>query len=141
VMTAAEYQKVKSISLWAPLFDTKQWEEKWNYCMKKDTPQELRDQMLVIDGQQGGEKFFKEFFTINLEKPLGKLKNIPLLHIHGVKDDTISIKQAEYYEQARKSALAPTEFIKLPTADHHFADPDDQQKAIQETVKWFKSTL
>lgn len=141
LLSAENYPKVKSLALWAPLFNTNQWAEKWRFFNEKDTPQYVRDQMLNIDGQQGSKEFFTEFFALNLERPLQVLKNKPLLHIHGVKDTTIDLHHADLYQQFRNDAPALSKFIRLPEGDHDFAHREDQQLAIKETVEWFKNTL
>lgn len=141
LMTAHENTKIKSLALWAPLYNTHQWQEKWQYYNDENTPEHVRELMLRIDGQMGSFKFFDEFFKINLEPKLDFLQNIPLLHIHGVKDSTIGIHHADLYQEKRKNAYAPTKFIRLNDADHDFANRDDQIKAITETVEWFKTTL
>lgn len=141
IMTAFEHKNVKSLALWAPLFNTIQWREKWHYFNDASTPTHIREQMLSVDGQQGSVEFFEEFFKIDLGPKLDGLQNVPLLHIHGVKDQTIDIHHADLYEQMRNHALAATKFIRLPNADHDFANRQDQLKAIRETTEWFKQTL
>ena len=66
---------------------------------------------------------------------------MPLLHIHGEKDTTIDSKHHEGYINGRQNASALTKTITLPNADHDFSDPEDQQRAIEETTQWFKETL
>lgn len=141
LMAAHHYKKIKSIALWAPLYDTDQWQKKWQYFNKENIPDYERELLLSIDGQLGSRKFFDEFFKIDLEPDLDFLQNIPLLHIHGEKDMTIDINHAEKYQAKRKHAQASTKFIRLADADHDFAHRQDQLTAIEETVKWFKSTL
>lgn len=141
LMAAHEYKKVNSLALWAPLYDTYQWREKWHFFNDVNTPQHVREQMLSIDGQMGSYEFFDEFFKIDLEPNLDFLQNVPLLHIHGEKDITIDIHHADLYEAKRRNAEAPSKFIRLPDADHDFVNRHDQLKAISETVEWFKTTL
>lgn len=141
LMAAEEYKKIKSLTLWAPLYNTHQWLEKWRYYNDKSTPHHERELMLSIDGQLGSFEFFDDFFKIDLEPTLDFLQDVPLLHIHGAKDSTINIHHADLYEEKRNKASAPSKFIRLPDADHDFAHRRDQVQAITETVDWFKSTL
>lgn len=141
LMAAEDYKKIRSLALWAPMYNTNQWREKWRYFNETETPEHVREQMLSVDGQLGSVEFFKEFFQINLESKLDLLQNVPLLHIHGTKDDIIDIHHADLYENKRSQAQAATKFIRLPGADHDFANRPDQIKAISETVEWFKETL
>lgn len=141
LMAAHQCKTVKSIVLWAPLYDTEQWQKKWQYFNEESTSDYERELLLSIDGQLGNLKFFDEFFKLDLENDLDFLQNIPLLHVHGTKDATIDIQHAEKYKQKRKHSHAPTKFIRLDEADHDFAKRQDQLRAIDETVKWFKTTL
>lgn len=141
LMAAHEYKKIKSLALWAPLYNTEQWHAKWRYFNDENTPSHVRDLMLSIDGQLGSFEFFDEFFKIDLKPKLDALQHIPLLHIHGTKDTVIDFHHADLYKKERSKAEAQTKFVKLEAADHDFAARHDQLKAIAETVDWFKNTL
>lgn len=141
LLAANDYKKIKSLALWAPLYNTDQWHEKWRLYHEKSTPKHMRDNLLSINGQMGSFEFFDEFFKINLEPKLDFLQSVPLLHIHGTKDRTIDIHHADLYKEKRKTAKALSKFIRLSEADHDFADRQDQIKAIAETVDWFKTSL
>lgn len=141
IWAATDYKNAKSLALWAPLFNTHQWQQQWQLFNEKSTPQHVKDQMLSVDGQMGSYEFFDEFFKLDLDSKLKMLHHVPLLHIHGIKDSTIGIHHADMYEDSRKKSMAPSKFIRLPEADHNFVNPSDQLKAIAETVDWFKHTL
>lgn len=141
LMTAYEFKKIKSLALWAPLYDTLQWQEKWRHFNDKNTPKHIQDMLLSVDGQKGSSKFFDEFFKINLETKLDFLHDTPLLHIHGVKDSIIDIHHADSYKMKRQAATAPSEFIRLENGDHDFSESEDQLVAIRGTVNWFHKTL
>lgn len=141
ITIATDYKFAKSLALWAPLFNTHQWQQQWKLFNEKTTPDSIREQMLSIDGQMGSYEFFDEFFKLDLDSKLKNLEHVPLLHIHGTKDSTIGIHHADLYEGSRKSASGPSKFIRLSDADHNFANRQDQIKAITETVEWFKNTL
>ncbi len=141
LMTAHESKNIKSLGLWAPLYDIHQWQEKWKLFNDEQTPKDVQEQLLSVDGQMGSYDFFDEFFKINLEPNLDFLQDVPLLHIHGEKDSVIDIHHADLYKKKRKTASALSKFIRLPEADHDFASKQDQLIAINETVNWFKKTL
>lgn len=141
LMAANQNNKVKSLALWSPLYDTMQWANQWKLYHDSNTPNQVREQMLRVDGQTGNYEFFNEFFKINLEQQLDELQHVPLLHIHGIKDNIIDIHHADLYEEKRKSAKAPSKFIRFAEADHDFFHRVDQLKAIEETANWFHKTL
>lgn len=141
LMAASEFKDTKSIALWAPLYNTHQWLDQWHTYNDASTPVYVKEQMLRVDGQTGNFEFFNEFFKLDLESKLDALDQVPLLHVHGVKDGIISIQHADMYEEKRKNAKALSKFIRLAEADHDFFHRHDQLRAIEETAEWFKGTL
>jgi alpha-beta hydrolase superfamily lysophospholipase len=141
VLAAAQLADIKSIALWAPLYSAKQWSEKFEYVKSQINSQTNVEEFLVINGQLGGMKFFEELFKIDLEPSVKKLNDIPLLHIHGLKDSVVLPTHANDFELIRKNATAPTKFLKFPETDHDFTTRNERFMAIRETAEWFALTL
>ena len=80
IMTAAAYEHTKSLALWAPLFNTEQWQQQWALFNEKTTPDSIREQMLHIDGQKGSFEFFDEFFKLDLHAKLKNLRRALVAH-------------------------------------------------------------
>lgn len=140
VLAASRFPQVKSLVLWAPLFNGKQWHDQWMRLKEGVSPEEA-EMMMVVNGQLAGAKFFEQFFNLRMEDELSTLHHIPFLHIYGEKDSVVSAFHADRYEDQRSQAKALNKFIRLPKADHDFSLPADQNLALAETVQWFKSTL
>jgi uncharacterized protein len=141
VMAAQRFNKIKSIALWAPMFNANDWMDKWKSLKEGLMPPSQQKEAMRINGQQGSPHFFEQFFQIELDQPMHDLSTLPLLHIQGEKDDVINIHQAEYFEASRKKASGKSKFIRLPNGDHHFSGEEEQQIALNATIDWFTTTL
>lgn len=135
------FKTVKSVALWAPVFNAGQWEEQWEMVQTQKVDKEQRHDLMRINGQLPSMNFYKELFSMNLEKELEGLTEMPLLLIHGEKDPLVDISHSEKYCELRKNALGLTEFIRLPHSDHDFNHPDEKLYAINHTCQWFAKTL
>ncbi len=141
VLAASRFKKIKSIALWAPVFNAVQWEEKWELVETQQLDENQRHELMRIDGQLPSMNFYKELFSMNLEKPLDLIQEVPMLHIHGQNDPVVGIDHAIHYEDKRRESKAPTKFIRLKYSDHDFTHPEEKSKALAETCKWFSETL
>lgn len=138
---ASETGLVKSTALWAPLFNGEQWLAKWRHLLSgKASPQESVE-MRRINGQVASMDFYSELFSINMEEQIKKASELPLLLIHGEKDDVIDVSHSEQYYAARSHTGSPIEFIRLPHADHDFSAAEEREFAILKTTEWFQKTL
>ena len=84
--------------------------------------------------------FLSQFFAMDIAKEMKNLCHTPLLHIHGMQDNSVKIEHAKEYEEARKG-LGDSRFIRLPKSDHDFSCVEERTLAIQETSQWFANTL
>lgn len=141
IMAASRFSKVKSIALWAPVFTADPWRELWELVKSGKLDNKQKEKVMTINGQVPSLSFYAEFFGMNLEKDLEELRTVPVLHIHGERDQLIDIKHADSYVKHRKEAHAKTKFVRLPEADHDFSIADDQKTALEITTQWFQETL
>lgn len=141
LMTAKKSGPIKSLATWAPLYDGEQWEDQWHLLHAPDVSEEYRSEMMKINGQVPGVKFFKELFSIRMEDHLKDLVGVPLLHIHGEQDIVVTTKHADRYAKAREAVKAKNKFIRLPESDHDFSHTKEQLFALEETSNWFYKTL
>lgn len=141
VIAAAEFDHCKSLALWCSIFSGDQWHDKWAMVKNNDGHPEHLTALRTINGQVAGLPFFEELFAMQLKPCLAKLADIPLLDIHGLKDEVVFPFQAEAYKAERKDSSAPSKFIFMPETDHDFSHLGERKKAIQETCLWFQSTL
>jgi dipeptidyl aminopeptidase/acylaminoacyl peptidase len=141
VMAAHRSGKVKSMALWAPVYNASQWEVHWEMVQTNQIDREKRQEMMRINGQLPSMDFYEELFKMTIQKELDSLKNIPLLLIHGEKDPLVSIEHSEKYADSRGPVSGITKLIRLPHSDHDFTHPEEKLVAINHTCQWFSKTL
>lgn len=141
IITAGQSPYVKSLGVWAPLYDGHQWRDKWSLLHSPELSEEHKMEMMRVEGQLPGKQFFYELFGIEMEPLLDKINTLPMLHIHGEIDAIITLAHAEKFKEYRGRAKGANNFILLPQGDHDFSNPKEQQKALMATCEWFKATL
>ena len=141
VLTARRYQVIKSLALWAPVFKSDPWRELWeSFKSNRQLDQAKKDILRNLPANVPNLEFLSQFFKLDLENELDGLRQIPLLHIHGVQDQVVKIEHAKDYEKVRLG-LDNTRFVQLPRSGHDFSDADEQGIAIRETYHWYQQTL
>jgi uncharacterized protein len=141
IMAANRYSQIRSLGLWAPIFSSHSWEEKWKMLHAQELTEEHKNQLMTFEGQKPGYGFFKEFFSMDLEASISGLHDVPMLLIHGGLDDVVTPDHSEKILKNRLKASAETKLIQLPNSDHHFSNLEERQTAFNETCKWFAQTL
>ena len=141
VLAASRVSFVKSLALWAPVFEGEQWKTKWETLKTADLEEDVKKEMMRINGQVPGPKFFEELFALKLEGIITSLDDCAFLHIHGEKDTIVDPEHAFRYQESRKGSNGFTKFIMMAESDHDFSHAKEQLIALEETVQWFKQTL
>lgn len=141
LMAARKAAPIKTIAIWAPLYDGEQWQAQWKMLHAPEISEELRYEKMKVNGQVPGVKFFDELFAMNMAENLEHLQHIPMLHIHGELDEVITTIHADRYIKARKDSKTINKFIRLPESDHDFSHTKEQIQALEETADWFQKTL
>lgn len=138
ILSAGLFGSIRCIALWAPIFNGEQWKHEWAKVMKGHATKAEAAEMHRINGQIPGFPFFKEMFEMQIDLSLKLLENVPLLLMHGEKDDLVTISHSELYLKERHHLKEITKFIRLPHADHDFSYTEERMFAIKETAHWFE---
>lgn len=141
VLAASKFQRVKSLCLWAPVFHGNDWLKQWDKAQLHQSHSTKYKEMLTIEGQTPGAQFFKEFFSMKIDKALDHLKSVPMMLIHGSKDTLVPAEHSKKYLQQRLGVEGETKFIELPESDHHFTNIAERELAMNETCKWFSEWM
>lgn len=141
ILTASHDQKIKTMGLWAPIFSSSQWVEKWNQLHSAPLEPSSQQELMTVDGQIPGYEFYKQFFNLKTEDSVASLNGLPLLLIHGTMDNVVTLDHAEKYLNVRLQGKGETKFIELPQSDHDFTHLDERRVALDETCLWFQKTL
>lgn len=141
VLAACCFQQFKSIALWAPVFHGKDWMDLWKKAETFSPHSDEFKELLTIEGQIPGADFFREFFSMKLEKELHLLDSVPMLLIHGSHDTIVRPDHSKSYLNNRSGVSSETKYIELPKSDHHFSNLNERDLAVKETCRWFMETL
>lgn len=137
VLASSAYGGVKSLALWAPVASGELWTKEW----KELNPNIRLEDDAGFKDQIAGPVFLEQFQEFRLENSLQTMEQVSLLHIHGKKDTTVSLKHQGCYSNWRQNIPEKNRFVTLPNSDHHFTDSDDRQHLFAETLDWFQKTL
>ncbi len=141
VLTAARDKNIKSMGLWAAIFSSSQWVEKWNQLHSAPLDPSSKQELMTVDGQIPGYEFYKQFFNLDTEQTVASLNGLPLLLIHGSIDNVVTLDHTEQYLKVRLKSKGETKFIELPHSDHDFTHLEERRVALDETCRWFRRTL
>ncbi|KAF3362381.1 hypothetical protein PHSC3_001048 [Chlamydiales bacterium STE3] len=141
VLTASRKRHVKSIVLWAAMFNGTQWQTQLDLVKNGQISERDAIELRRINGQVASLEFYSQMLNMPINEALTHLHKVPLLLIHGEKDTLIPLNHSIGYAEAREEAQAETLLIRLPMGDHDFTFTEERQAAIIETCHWFKKTL
>lgn len=141
ILAAEKYAAIKSLCLWAPVYDAQPWQQQWVMVNDPKVPPEHKNVMMTINGQVGSYGFYEQFFSLQMDSHIHAIDNIPLLLIHGLQDKSVSSEHSEHYLKSRENLTAETRLVQLPSSDHDFSVLEERFAAMEETRIWFKKTL
>jgi len=127
---------IKTIVMWAPSFNQKALMKYW--ANPKQTKKWKSQGYLYRKGKEKviGLDYLKETIDKDYSQILKQIK-IPILIIHGKKDDTVPIKFSKKLAKNYKNV----KLILLPKADHKFEDYYIQERLVRKTANWLKEKL
>lgn len=140
VLTSGRNGGVKSLALWAAVFDGKPWAEVWQHAKRTENG-DIPPGTVIFQGQLASQELFSEFMALDMKKELKVLDRVPLLQIHSEIDELVPLSQADEYRTCRENAKAQSEFIRLAASNHDCSDYHEQELSIAKTAEWFEKTL
>ncbi len=139
VLSNAQALKVKAMALWAPVASG----ELWYRDFLRQNPQLINiEPSKVLANYRGvvlNQVFRQQFGQMFAAQALEKLKSLPVLHMHGEKDSTLSLAHQEAFRKVVSNA--ESRFITYPGSEHSLGFSPAFPEVIQETLKWFKNYL
>lgn len=141
VLAARRCGTIKSLALLAPVFTSEPWKLAWEKIKShKEIQTADLEKYAHLPATMPNKHFLAEFFHMDLHREMEGLKSIPLLHIHGMKDQIVGIEQAKEFE-ATRGIKDNSRFIQLPSSDHDFSDNKERLMVINEVIQWYQNTL
>lgn len=141
VLTAARLGGVDSLALWAPVASGQLWAQDFIECNKHLDSSNLEEMLTSYHGVQLHPKFKEQFGQMVPFEEVKELTDVPLLHLQGENDTTVSVRHQKAYQKSREGASAPSRFICYPDIDHNLGFEPVLPEVIEETVQWFQKTL
>ena len=139
VLSANQFQKIKAMALWAPVASG----ELWYRDFLTRYPEFIQvDPTKVFSNYRGIELnplFREQFGRMSAYKTIEHLPHLPILHMHGEKDDTVTIAHQEAFRLACPGANA--RFLKYPDDQHSLGFSPCLPEVIGESLRWFQQHL
>ena len=140
-LAASKLENIKCMTLWAPVFSASCWKPLFNALLSNQSKESalltnLPKSIPAIPSRD----FLAQFFKINLVPVVKSLEKIPLLHIHGIKDEFVKYSQAADWQKACTN-FCQKKFVALENSDHDFSVADERLIAVSHTVDWLTSNL
>ncbi|MCC5832688.1 MAG: alpha/beta fold hydrolase [Chlamydiales bacterium] len=130
--------EAKALALWAPVASGELWLR--DFIMKQ--PELIHADPHAILGTYRGiqltSAFREQFARLFAYKTLASMPHLPFLHMHGEKDETISIAHQEAFQ---KACTSNAKFIAYPEEQHSLGYAKAFPDVIHETLAFFKEHL
>jgi len=124
----------KTLIFWASAFNQEKLFPIWN--TKNNLRKWKKQGYFIRKEDKIGINYLKENERKDYSPILSKI-NVPILIIHGKKDDVVPLRFSKELIKKHKNIR----LIIYPKTDHDFEDYFIQQKLIRETAKWFRKYL
>jgi hypothetical protein len=124
----------KTLVFWAPAFNQKKLIPFWN--TKSDLKKWKKQGYFIRKDKKFGISYLKENEKKDYTPLLSQIQ-VPILIIHGQKDETVPIRFSRKLAKDYKNI----KLVALPKADHKFEDYYIQKRLIKATVEWLKNFL
>lgn len=138
ILSGTTQADLKALALWAPVASGELW---YRDFLKQYPELANQDPSKVLGSYRGvalNAQFREQFSQMCAHKSIEKLSPLPILHMHGEKDSSISLAHQEAF---RKAHLERARFITYPESDHSLGFAPCFKEVVQETAKWFKEQL
>lgn len=140
MLASARFGKVRALALWAPVASG----ELWYRDFIAQNPEKLTEDPKKVLSTYRGIKlhtdFQEQFARMRAAEVLDEL-DVPLLHMQGEKDATVSLLHQKVYKMHSEAKSTPSKFISYPNTDHQLGVETISPKVICESVAWFKEHL
>lgn len=131
--------KIDSLVLWAPVASGQLWTLDFLAQHPESSPNPGSFQ--IYRGVKIHPQFQAQFAQMRADQEMSHLGDIPLLHFQGEKDEILSLAHQLAFKESRKNASAATRFVTYPEATHQLGHSKVFPEVVQESVRWFQSTM
>jgi len=141
LLSAARTNQVKALALWAPVASGELW---YRDFLVRYPEYAKADPEKILSSYRGIKlhpKFREQFGCMTAYKTIQQLHPLPILHMHGEKDETISIAHQEAFRQMCSSSESNVRFLKYSDGEHSLGYSSSFPNVIEESIQWFERYL
>lgn len=139
ILTAARIKKIKTLVLWAPVASGKLWFRDFLMRFPEHANTEPEKILSSYAGIKLHPQFREQFGNMIAYETIQQLYPLPILHMHGEKDKTISIAHQEAFRVA--SIQSNIHFSKYPDSEHALGYSPSFPNIVTESIEWFRRYL
>jgi alpha/beta superfamily hydrolase len=140
ILAAKRFGSIKTLVLWAPVFNSEQWHELVHAIQVNQVAENQKTELAKLPADIPNKQFLSQFLRINMAEEIKAVEHTPLLLLAAAQDNLLSSLHVQGYRKVRGHS-SNSRFIDLPNSNHDFSDVTDQKLAIEETCQWLEKTL
>lgn len=140
ILAQARAKRAKALALWAPVASGELWYRDFltqNQAAATKNPSEI---LASYRGIKLNPEFRDQFAKMFAYKTIQELNDLPILHMHGKKDEIISIAHQQAFEKGCQMNSA-ARFITFADDQHALGFSPNFSKVIEECILFFKKNL
>ncbi len=141
VLAANRFPEIRSLVLWAPVASGELWVRDFLAQHPEFLKSDLKQSLDSYKGIPLHAEFRQQFARMSAAQAVENIPHIPLLHMHGESDQTVSLLHQQVYKMHCEEREAESRFVSYPDAEHQFGTSKVFQEAVQESLAWFKKCL
>ncbi len=141
ILAAERTQCVKAMALWAPAASGELWFRDYLARHPEHMNVEPGKLLATYKGNQIHPLFREQFAKLQAYKSMANLHDLPILHMHGEKDVTISSAHAAAFKNACPPDQSNVQFLSYPDGEHSLGYSSSFKNVIEETIRFFERNL
>lgn len=141
ILANALVQQAKAMALWAPVASGELWYRDFLQQNPEHVNADPSEVLATYRGIKLHPDFREQFAQLFAYKMIVHLKDLPILHMHGANDKTISIAHQEAFRQVCTPVNQKARFVTFPHGEHSLGFSPNLPNVISESVAWFSEHL
>ncbi|MCH9611073.1 MAG: hypothetical protein S4CHLAM81_00160 [Chlamydiales bacterium] len=140
MLSSVAFGNVNALALWAPVASG----ELWYRDFISQNPEKLKEDPKEVLSHYKGVRLnpeFQEQFGRLMAAQLLEKMDVPLLHMHGESDQTVSLLHQKVYKMHSEGKTTPSHFISYPDCAHTLGEESCTFEVMDETVRFFGEHL
>jgi pimeloyl-ACP methyl ester carboxylesterase len=141
VLAAKECGFIQAMVLWSPIASGELWVRDFLAQSPEYMKQDPRALLATYRGVPLSQSFREQFARMGAAKVIEELPQIPLLHMQGENDETVSLLHQQVYKMHCEGRVAPSKFLSFPDTAHSLGRSTVFPVVAKESVLWLSTHL